>query len=43
LDNLEKEIVKTMKIEDIHQLLEALKFLTDTFDDDIENMDAELT
>jgi len=23
--------------------LEALKFLTDTFDDDIDNMDAELT
>ncbi|CDW77745.1 UNKNOWN [Stylonychia lemnae] len=43
LDLLQEQVVKTQKIEDIHQMLEALKFLTDTFNDDIENYDADLT
>ena len=40
---LPSSIVKTVKLEYIYEMLLKLKFITDTFNDDIGNFDDELT
>ena len=42
LDNLSTSIVKTQKLEYIYEMLLKMKFLTDTFNDDIGNFNDEL-
>lgn len=42
LDMLPTSIVKTVKLEYIYEMLLKMKFLTDTFNDDIANFNDEL-